>query len=246
MYAKFDGGTEQNDEADFSVGGGGQRTNAFCGIVDAVLFMWIKPLLELGNKRPLDPSDLFELEENDKASNVYASFTEAWQRQHAIKKEPSLVMAYARAFGMPFLMAGGLKLIHDMLIFVGPYLLNKIIHFLDDPSEPVENGLYYVLGLFAANLIMSLCLRQYFFWCYRVGMRLRSAVITSVYAKALKISVGVMSRRSVGEISNLMSVDSTRLQTLTSYLHAIWYSFIQIGLALYFLWGQLGVACLGG
>jgi ATP-binding cassette, subfamily C (CFTR/MRP), member 1 len=77
-------------------------------------------------------------------------------------------------------------------------------------------------------------------------MWLRSAVVTSVFSKALLISAGVLGRRTVGEISNLMSVDSTRLQTLTPYLHAIWYSFLQIALSLYFLWGQVGASCLGG
>jgi ATP-binding cassette, subfamily C (CFTR/MRP), member 1 len=221
--------------------------NIFFRFWNSLLFMWIKPLLELGNKQPLDFDNLFELEDRDKAENVCASFDDAWKKQRTMKKDkPSLVMAYFHAFGTPFMMAGGLKLIHDVLIFVGPYLLNRIILFLDDPSEPLGNGFLYVLGLFLSNLIMSLCLRQYFFHCYCVGMRLRSSVITSVFAKALKISVGVLSRRSVGEISNLMSVDSTRLQTLTTYLHAVWYSFIQIGLALYFLWGQVGVACMGG
>jgi ATP-binding cassette subfamily C (CFTR/MRP) protein 1 len=43
-----------------------------------------------------------------------------------------------------------------------------------------------------------------------------------------------------------MSTDAQRMQDLTTYLHAIWYSFIQIGLALFFLWGQLGPSCLGG
>lgn len=57
---------------------------------------------------------------------------------------------------------------------------------------------------------------------------------------------GALRKRSTGEITNLMSVDSNRLQTLTPYLHAIWYSFIQIALALYFLWSQLGPACLAG
>ena len=33
---------------------------------------------------------------------------------------------------------------------------------------------------------------------------------------------------------------------LTSYLHAIWYTIFQITLALYFLFQQLGVSCLGG
>jgi len=44
----------------------------------------------------------------------------------------------------------------------------------------------------------------------------------------------------------LMSVDAQRLQDLTSYLHAIWYSFLQIGLAIFFLWKYLGPSCMGG
>jgi ABC-type multidrug transport system fused ATPase/permease subunit len=77
-------------------------------------------------------------------------------------------------------------------------------------------------------------------------MRLRSAVATSVYLKSLVLSNDVFSRRSTGEISNLMSVDSTRLQDLTGYLHALWYSFYQIGWALFFLWQQLHVSSLTG
>jgi hypothetical protein len=48
--------------------------------------------------------------------------------------------------------------------------------------------------------------------CYRVGMNLRSSVVTSIYNKALAISVASLSRKTIGEISNLMSVDSSRLQ----------------------------------
>ncbi len=77
-------------------------------------------------------------------------------------------------------------------------------------------------------------------------MRLKSAVVTSVYSKALLLSAGALSRRSTGEITNLMSVDSSRLQQLTPYLHAIWNSLFQIVLALYFLYYQVGLSCLGG
>jgi ATP-binding cassette, subfamily C (CFTR/MRP), member 1 len=83
-------------------------------------------------------------------------------------------------------------------------------------------------------------------WCFRVGMRLRSAVITSVFAKALVLSTSALSYRTTGEITNLMSVDSTRLQELTPYLHAIWYSFYQIAIAMYLLWQQVGVSSLAG
>ena len=43
-----------------------------------------------------------------------------------------------------------------------------------------------------------------------------------------------------------MSVDVQRLQDIIAYLHAVWYSFLQIGLAMYFLWIQLGPSCLAG
>jgi ABC-type multidrug transport system fused ATPase/permease subunit len=33
---------------------------------------------------------------------------------------------------------------------------------------------------------------------------------------------------------------------LTAYVHAVWYSFLQIALAMFFLWRQLGPSCLGG
>jgi hypothetical protein len=77
-------------------------------------------------------------------------------------------------------------------------------------------------------------------------MNLRSAVITSVYNKALAISAATMGRKTVGEITNLMSVDSSRLQDLTPYLHAIWYSFFQIAIAMTLLWQEMGVASLAG
>lgn len=87
---------------------------------------------------------------------------------------------------------------------------------------------------------MSLCLRQYFYICYQTGLRLRSSVILSVYNKSLKLSTSERAKRSTGEITNLMSVDAQRLQDLTPYLHAVWYSFLQIFLALFFLYRELG------
>ena len=167
-----------------------------------------------------------------------------FESRNAIKPKPSLTVAFLSAFGGPFAAAGGLKFIHDSLLFVGPVLLNRLIKFLGDPSQPRILGFYYVIALFVVNIVMSLCLRQYFWWCYRTGMRLRTAVVTSVFVKSTSLTMGALGKRSTGEITNLMSVDSTRLQDLTPYLHACWYSLYQLSIALYFLYQQLGVSCI--
>lgn len=163
-----------------------------------------------------------------------------------IPVEPSLSRALAYAFGLEFIKAGLLKLVHDVLIFVGPYVLNQLIYFLRDETAPLSRGIYLTLAVTASQLVMSFCLRHYFFHCYLTGLRVRTAVVVAVYRKALKLSSSERQGRSVGQIVNLISTDAQRIQSLMTYLHATWYSFVQIGLALYFLWLQLGPSCLGG
>jgi ATP-binding cassette subfamily C (CFTR/MRP) protein 1 len=136
------------------------RTN-LAALWSTLLFTWIVPLLELGNTRPLEQSDLFPLAHEDQGRSVYARFMRVW-RQQLKQATPSLAVAFITAFGYPFMVAGGLKLVHDSCLFVGPQLLNRIILFLNDPSQPKSVGLTYVAMLFLANLTMSICLRQYF------------------------------------------------------------------------------------
>jgi ABC-type multidrug transport system fused ATPase/permease subunit len=235
------------------------------GVWDQLTFGWMKPLLSLGSQKPLEQDDLYDLSPEDSAEGISRAFRKEWVKElekqatsdrveekkgvdpYGKKKtKASLTNAYVRSLGMPFLLAGILKLLHDSTIFIGPYILNKLIRFLADPNAPVSEGYHYVIGLFVSYLFMSLCLRQYFWWCFRVGMRVRSAVVTSVYSKSLSITMETLNRRNTGEITNLMAVDSTRLQDLTPYLHAIWYSFYQLVVALFFLWEQLGTSCLAG
>jgi ATP-binding cassette subfamily C (CFTR/MRP) protein 1 len=50
----------------------------------------------------------------------------------------------------------------------------------------------------------------------------------------------------VGEIVNLMSVDVQRGTEFAQFANLLWSAPLQIGLALYFLWGILGPSALAG
>ena len=132
-------------------------------IWSVLTFSWMQKLLVTGNERPLEMDDLYKLAYQDSAEGVYKIFKQGWL-QELTKMNPSLTMAFLSVFGTPFLMAAFLKLVHDSCLFVGPQLLNSLINFLNDPSIPLETGLWYVFGLFISNLLMSLCLRQYFWY----------------------------------------------------------------------------------
>ncbi|CAI5723801.1 unnamed protein product [Hyaloperonospora brassicae] len=215
------------------------------GCLSNVFFSWVTPLMKLGNERPLESDDLFQLDPHNRAANVSRTFAEAWEQQKRSKK-PSLVWAITKAFGFKFVVAGVLKLIHDSLQFVGPMIIKNIIAYLSDPTAPLSEGLTYTGVVFVSGVVQSFALRQYFFYCYETGLQFRSAVVTAVFEKSILLSAAARQQRTSGEITNLMSIDAQRLQDMTPYLHAVWYAAFQITVSCVLLWKQIGVATFAG
>ncbi|KAJ0412254.1 hypothetical protein ATCC90586_006640 [Pythium insidiosum] len=237
---------EHGAHAPFNDDGLGDRyPSQHAGCWSNVFFTWVTPLMKLGNERPLESDDLFQLDPYNRSSNISARFQQAWARELE-KPKPSLTWALTRAFGAKFVVAGFLKLLHDALQFVGPMIIKDIIAYLSDPEAPRSQGLWYAGIIFAAGVVQSFALRQYFFYCFETGMQLRSAIVTAVFQKSLVLSSAARQKRTTGEITNLMSIDAQRLQDLTPYLHGIWYAFFQIVVSCFLLWQQIGAATFAG
>ena len=127
-----------------------------------------------------------------------------------LRKEPSLVWAFARSFAGASVTAALFKLVHDLLVFASPQLLRYLyvvtsmsvepvlpnslslslslslrlmINFTKSSSEPGWRGYFYAVLLLLVGLVQSLFLQQYFHHCLVVGMRMRTAVIAAVYNK---------------------------------------------------------------
>uniref|UniRef100_A0A8C1UFJ3 Multidrug resistance-associated protein 1 n=1 Tax=Cyprinus carpio TaxID=7962 RepID=A0A8C1UFJ3_CYPCA len=66
------------------------------------------------------------------------------------------------------------------------------------------------------------------------------------FVKALVITHAARRTSTVGEIVNLMSVDAQRFMDLITYINMIWSAPLQVILALYFLWQNLGPSVLAG
>ena len=86
----------------------------------------------------------------------------------------------ARSFGLPFCLAAGLKLIHDICQFIGPVMLDKMLTFLKDADADQSDGYKFAAIMFIAALFQSICLRHYIYLSFRTGLRLRSSCITMV------------------------------------------------------------------
>uniref|UniRef100_A0A8C8SUN0 Multidrug resistance-associated protein 1 n=1 Tax=Pelusios castaneus TaxID=367368 RepID=A0A8C8SUN0_9SAUR len=160
--------------------------------------------------------------------------------------EPSLFKVLYKTFGPYFLMSFLFKASHDLMMFSGPEILKLLINFVNDKDAPDWQGYLYTGLLFACACLQTLILHQYFHICFVTGMRLKTAVVGAVYRKALVITNSARKTSTVGEIVNLMSVDAQRFMDLATYINMIWSAPLQVILALYLLWQNLGPSVLAG
>ncbi|XP_039632406.1 multidrug resistance-associated protein 1 isoform X1 [Polypterus senegalus] len=167
-------------------------------------------------------------------------------KRHKKNKEPSLFLALCYTFGPYFFVTFAYKLVHDLLMFVGPEILKLLIRFVNNSSAPSWHGYFYTALLFVCACVQTLILQQYFHVCFVTGMRLRTAIVGAVYRKAMIITNAARRTSTVGEIVNLMSVDAQRFMDLVTYVNMIWSAPLQVILALYFLWQNLGASVLAG
>uniref|UniRef100_A0A8D2LTB3 Multidrug resistance-associated protein 1 n=1 Tax=Varanus komodoensis TaxID=61221 RepID=A0A8D2LTB3_VARKO len=235
-----------------------------------ITFWWITGLLVRGYRKPLELKDLWSLNKEDMSEEVVPGLARNWAKEYtkakrqvrgslppvfaspglrktrSRDKEPSLFKVLYKTFGPYFFMSFLFKAFHDLMMFAGPEILKLLINFVNDKDAPSWQGYLYTALLFVSAGLQTLVLHQYFHICFVTGMRLKTAVIGAVYRKALVITNSARKTSTVGEIVNLMSVDAQRFMDLATYINMIWSAPLQVVLALYLLWQNLGPSVLAG
>ncbi|XP_012623794.1 ATP-binding cassette sub-family C member 2 [Microcebus murinus] len=191
------------------------------------------------NKDQSQSQDVLVLEEAKKKKKKKSETTTDGPKSWLIK-------ALFKTFYIVLLKSFLLKLVHDIFLFLNPQLLKLVISFANDRDAFVWTGYLYAILFFFVALIQSICLQNYFQFCFKLGVNIRTTIMASVYKKALTLSNLARKQYTVGETVNLMSVDAQKLMDVTNFIHMLWSSFLQILLSIYFLWRELGPSVLAG
>ncbi|XP_015764590.1 PREDICTED: multidrug resistance-associated protein 1-like [Acropora digitifera] len=188
-------------------------------------------------------------EENDvHADTEFLPKKDEKQKDEKKEKKASLLRTIVYLFGRQFLLAMVLKVINDIIQFAQPQLLNLLISYTRDRSNPDDKwkGYVYAIAMFLVAMTISLVIHQYFQIVFVLGMKIRTAIIGMVYAKALALNNRSRNESTAGEMVNLMAVDAQRLMDLTTYINVLWSSPLTIIIALYFLYDTMGPAVFAG
>nr|QUF59448.1 ATP-binding cassette transporter Abcc1-4 [Brachionus angularis] len=161
-------------------------------------------------------------------------------------KKPSLLYCLFRAFYGKFLFGSFLKLVRELLVFVSPIILGKLISFIKNKNEPIIIGIFYSVLLFITAIIQSVVMHQYFDRMFNVGTRIKTALMHLIYKKSLRLSNTSRKESTVGQMVNIIAVNAQSFVEAAHHLNAVWSSFLSIFIAIFLLWLQLGIASIAG
>ncbi|XP_076307522.1 multidrug resistance-associated protein 1-like isoform X1 [Tachypleus tridentatus] len=231
-------------------------------------FSWCDSLILKGFRDVVHLSDLFPISNNFKSIRLWTTFKKPWKKElikaklykllhvtkvtengkqegHNKQKSASLIIALGKGF-WPFLMFGlSLELVYSLLRFLPPLVMNLMIDFVSS-NEPAWRGFFYAAIMFLSAVIASVIMNHLIYFVISAALRIKSALITAVYRKSLKMSSSARRNYTVGELVNLMAVDAEKIFNLSMYLTLIIGAPLRILFTIVLLWQYLGPACLAG
>ncbi|GAA6016243.1 hypothetical protein JCM10207_000442 [Rhodosporidiobolus poonsookiae] len=237
-------------------------------VLGAFTYSWMNGIMAVARKRPLRPSDVWELALNNRA--------EVLSRRFSSLKSKTLTRKLLRASARDIAIDASLKLVASSSEYLRPFFIQKILENLTlaysaHPSSPAsastwtprEKAYLYTALAFLSMLCKTLAQQRHFHYARRIGMRLRSELTVAVFEKALRRreSAGNGKERkgdkvgegegeehsaSVGRVISMISEDVNRVLRLGCDSHLIYGAPLEIFLGLTFLTNLMGWSALAG
>ncbi|OXA59126.1 Multidrug resistance-associated protein 7 [Folsomia candida] len=245
VYSAYEGhennsytGFDEDDEEEIPLGTAKERS----GIISRLFFIWVTKLMKKGSCGFLKAAEnLFDLPLDLSTRHVALNF-QRWTVTRTLLKSLHV------SFGFEFYSVGLLKLISDAMGFCGPIFLSYLVKFIEDGSESQEIwvGYGYVGGLCAAAIIGALANTHFNMKMAEINLKIRAALITTIYRKTVHIRKTTLDKFSSGEILNFFSTDTDRIVNFCPSFHAFWSLPAQVGVTLYLLYREIDLSFLAG
>ncbi|XP_069618885.1 ATP-binding cassette sub-family C member 9 isoform X2 [Ranitomeya imitator] len=246
----------------------------FVNLLSKATYWWMNPLIITAHQRPIDLKTIGKLPIAMRALTNYVSLKDAYEEQKKPLEQPhrtpSIWVAIYKAFGRPILLSSTFRYLADLLGFAGPLCISGIVQHLggnnttkadqDLPSSPfisvcflsskefLENNYVLAVLLFLALILQRTFLQASYYVAIETGINLRGALLAMIYNKILKLSTSNMSmgEMTLGQINNLVAIETNQLMWFLFLCPNLWAMPVQIIMGVILLYKLLGVSALVG
>ncbi|XP_068488807.1 ABC transporter C family member 3-like [Phaseolus vulgaris] len=236
-----------NNDAKETKGGDNVTPFSHAGVFSILTFAWVGSLVAAGYKKTLNLEDVPLLDNKDSVAGAFPSFRDRLEVDYGANAINSLttlklVKSLVMSAWKEILFTAFLALLSALASYVGPYLIEGFVQYLDGQRQYENQGYVLVSAFFFAKIVECLSQRHWFFRLQQIGLRIRALLVVMIYNKALTVSCQSKLGHTSGEIINFMSVDAERVGVFSWYMHDLWMVALQVALALLILYKNLGLA----
>ncbi|XWS67375.1 hypothetical protein CRYUN_Cryun04dG0002000 [Craigia yunnanensis] len=206
------------------------------GIWDKLTFRWLNPLFSKGHKQKLKVSHVPPLPQSEMADRAYTLLEESLEKDQS--KTPSVPKAVLSSVRTSLLLNAIFAGFFTIASYAGPFLVPNFVTYISGRHDQSRYyGLLLAFVFFFAKTLESLCERQWRFGANRIGIRVRAALVATIYKKSLSVK-NAGTRH--GQIVNYINADIEKVGELVARFHEFWLLPLQVVLALFIMTKSVG------
>ncbi|CAD6992118.1 unnamed protein product [Ceratitis capitata] len=182
-----------------------------------------------------------------------AKMSIAWEAEIDKKRqkhrEPSLRSAVLRVFGLRYAALGFMLLLIEVgLRVTQPLFLGGLVNYYATPGNKsnANTAYLYALGVILCSALNVIFYHPYMLATLHTGMKVRVALCSVIYRKALRLSKTALGDTTTGQVVNLISNDVGRLDTSLIQMHYLWLAPVEIVIITLLMYREIGVSSLFG
>ncbi|XP_050216935.1 ABC transporter C family member 3-like [Mercurialis annua] len=221
---------------------------SYAGLFSILTFSWVGSLIADGNKKALDLEDVPQLHSGDSVVGAFPVFRNRIELDSGDGEGGvttlKLVKVLFFSARKEILWTALLAILYTAASYVGPYLIDSFVQCLNGQGTFKNQGYVLASAFLVGKLVECLSQRHWFFMLQQIGIRMRGVLVAMIYNKGLTLSCQSKQGQTSGEIINIMTVDAERIGDFSWYMHDPWLVIIQVGLALFILYKNLGLAAV--
>ncbi|ELW60555.1 ATP-binding cassette sub-family C member 9 [Tupaia chinensis] len=241
----------------------------FVNLLSKATYWWMNTLIISAHKKPIDLKAIGRLPIAMRAVTNYICLKDAYEEQKKKaadhpNRTPSIWLAMYRAFGRPILLSSTFRYLADLLGFAGPLCISGIVQRVNETQNGTSNttGIsetlsskeflenVYVLAvlLFLALILQRTFLQASYYVTIETGINLRGALLAMIYNKILRLSTSNLSmgEMTLGQINNLVAIETNQLMWFLFLCPNLWAMPVQIIMGVILLYNLLGSSALVG
>ncbi|KAI4797431.1 hypothetical protein KUCAC02_025090 [Chaenocephalus aceratus] len=243
----------------------------FVNLLSKATYWWMNPLIIGAHKRPIELKKIGKLPIAMRALTNYLKLKDAYEDQRTAEdpnKAPSIWRSMHRAFGRPILLSSTFRYLADLLGFAGPLCICGIVKYLkkdklsvQDKAKNTKMDVYFIPStellqnpsvlavlLFLALILQRTFLQASYYVTIETGINLRGALLAMIYNKILRLSTSNMSmgEMTIGQINNLVAIETNQLMWFFFLCPNLWAMPVQIIMGVILLYYLLGWSALVG